>query len=121
MLFLLALPIFLAVAAVHRYVALYAPSNILIRHVRTSPPCWRTATTLAVLSGVLVLAMRGVEIWLRAGAPGLVNLAALILAWDAIKVGALAICVGVRAARCGRRHRSGTGCSSSPRITGLAK
>jgi hypothetical protein len=38
MLFLLALPTFVAVAAMHRYLVLYAPSNILVRRVRSTLP-----------------------------------------------------------------------------------
>jgi hypothetical protein len=96
MLFLLALPIFMSVAAAHRYLALYAPSNVLIRHVRMSPPRWRTAGALAGLTSLLILAMRAAEVAITAGAPGWLNLIALLLAWDAIKVGALAIATCAR-------------------------
>lgn len=85
MLFLLALPIFLAVAGAHRYLATYAPSNILVRHVRRSQRRWRTAGSLAVLTSALLLVLRAVEVAIAAGAPGWLNLIALVLAWDAIK------------------------------------
>jgi hypothetical protein len=91
MLFLLALPIFLAVAAAHRYLTLYAPSNILIRHVRMSPPRWRTVGALVVLTGVVLVAMRAVELAIAAGAPGWLTLVPLVLAWDAIKFALLAV------------------------------
>jgi hypothetical protein len=114
MLFLLAHPIFLAVAAAHRYLTLYAPSNILIRHERMSPPRWRTAGALAVLCSLLIVAMRAVEVAITAGAPGWLNLIALVLAWDAIKVGATALHTVTRAAPRNLRraaNRTGPGCS----------
>lgn len=85
MLFLLAFPVFLAVVGVHRYLATYAPSSILIRHVRRSQPRWRTVSSLAVLTSALLLVLRAVEVAIVAGAPGWLNLIALVLAWDAIK------------------------------------
>jgi hypothetical protein len=114
MLFLLALPIFLAVSAAHRYLTLYAPSNILIRHVRMSPPRWRTVGALVVLTGVLLVAMRAMELAIAAGAPGWLNLMAVVLAWDAIKVGATAIHTVTRTALRNLRrdaNRTGPGCS----------
>lgn len=98
MLFLLALPIFLSVAAAHRYLALYAPSNILIRWVRMSQPRWRTVGALAAFASVLLLTLRAVEVAITAGAPGWLNIVTLVLAWDAIKVGALAIATCARTA-----------------------
>ena len=98
MLFLLALPIFLAVAAARRCLTLYAPSNILIRWVRMSPPRWRTVGALAALASVLLLALRAIEVAITAGAPGWLNILALVLAWDVIKVGALAIATCARTA-----------------------
>jgi hypothetical protein len=97
MLFLLALPIFLSVAAAHRYLALYAPSNILIRWVRMSQPRWRTVGAMAVLTGIVLLAMRAVAEGVAAGAPGWLNLVVLVLAWDAIKVAILTVHIGLRA------------------------
>lgn len=105
MLFLLALPIFLAVAGAHRYLTLYAPSNILIRHVRMSPPRWRTVGALAVLTSALLLVMRAVEVAITAGGPGWLNIVALLLAWDAIKVAAMTINTVVRAVLRSVGHR----------------
>jgi hypothetical protein len=116
MLLQLALPIFLTVAAAHRYLTLYAPSNILIRHVRMSPPRWRTVGALAVLTSLLILATRAAEAAITAGAPGWLNLIAMVFAWDAIKVGALAICTGARVAVRGRRSRAGADDQSSLRL-----
>ncbi len=104
MLFLLALPIFLAVATAHRYLALYAPSNLLIRHVRMSPPRCRTVVALVVLTAVLLLAMRAVDLAINVGAPGWLSLIALVLAWDAIKVAALATATSFRCLTRGRKR-----------------
>jgi hypothetical protein len=106
MLFVLALPIFLAVASLHRYLALNAPSNILIRRVRSAPPRWRTAAALAALTVGLILLMRVVEIGIGAGGPGWLNVVALVLAWDAIKFATLAVATGLRATL--GRHPHGT-------------
>lgn len=38
MLILLALPVIITVTAVHRYLVLYAPTNLLVRHVRGDVP-----------------------------------------------------------------------------------
>jgi hypothetical protein len=124
MLFLLALPIFLAVAAAHRYLTLYAPSNILIRRVRMSPSRWRTVGALAVLASVLLLAVRTVEVAITAGAPGWLNLVALVLAWDALRVSAMTIHTVIRGVvRSVRRrtNQTGPGCSSPPCVQNLVR
>lgn len=108
MLILLALPVLVAVAAMHRYLQRYAPSNVLIRSVRRSLPTWRLAAALLALAVALaamahVLAQAIVE-----GAPGWLNLAVLVLAWDSIKVGALGgIVVARRALSTVRRASRG--------------
>ena len=97
MLVLLALPVFIAVAAIQRYLAHYAPSNILFGRVRTSPPRWGTVLALAMLTGGLILTMRAVEIGIEAGGPGWLNIVALVLAWDTIKFAILAGATGLLA------------------------
>ena len=96
MLLLIAIPVFVAVAAFQRYLGTYAPTNILIRRVGFSPARFRTATRLAALAVVLLLAMRGVQVCVSAGRPAWLNLVALVLAWDAIKIGCSAIGVALR-------------------------
>jgi hypothetical protein len=97
MLLLLAVPIFLAVASLHRCLAQNAPSNILMRRVRSAPPRWRTAAELAALAAGVMLLLRVVEIEIGAGGPGWLNLVALVLAWDAVKLTILAVATGLRA------------------------
>ena len=96
MVLLLALPVFAAVTLAHRYLQLYAPSNMLIRYVRSAPPRWGTALVLAALATVLVVAMHAVAQAVEHGALRWLNLVVLVLAWDAIKVAWLAVWVALR-------------------------
>lgn len=100
MLFMLAVPILLVVASVHRYLALYAPSNLLVRRVRARQARPRTVAALLALSAVLLVAMHAVAEAVGAGAPGWLNLVVLILAWDAIKIGL----AGAQTMLCVARH-----------------
>lgn len=96
MLILLALPVIAAVAAMHRNLQLCAPSNVLVRRVRAREPRWRIAAVLSALALALLVAMHTLGGLTADGAPGWVNLVVLLLAWDAIKVGWLAILVTLR-------------------------
>lgn len=95
MLFLIALPVISCVALFWRYLQIYAPSNVLIRRVRSAQPRWRTTGALLVLALMLLIAMNVVDHAVRRGAPGWLNLVVLILAWDAIRIALLAVtCAG---------------------------
>ena len=96
MLILLALPAIVAVAAIHRYVNLFAPMNLLVRRARAQQPRWGTAAILAMIAVSLLAAMRAVADAVSNGAPGWLNLVVLIFAWDAIKVGLSALELVVR-------------------------
>ena len=100
MLILLATPVIVAVTLVHRLIQAVAPSNILVRSVRSARPRWRLAATLLGLSAVLLLAMHVVANAASGGAPGWLNLIVLVLAWDALKVGWLAVGVILRGVVC---------------------
>jgi len=91
MLFLIALPVISCVALFWRYLQIYAPSNVLIRRVRSAHPRWRTTGGLLVLAPMLLVAMNVVDHAVQRGAPDWLNLVVLVLAWDAIKIGWLAI------------------------------
>lgn len=80
MLFLLFLPVVGRFALFWRYVQIYAPSNVLIRHVRWAPPRWRTVLALFALTTVLLVAMHVVAQAVGRGAPGWLNLVVLVLA-----------------------------------------
>ena len=97
MLILLAIPVIVALALVHRLVQVVAPSNLLVRRVRSAQPRWRTGGVLLGLATVLLLTMHVVADAVSAGAPGWLNLVVLVLAWDALKVGWLAVSVIIRA------------------------
>ena len=99
MLMLLFIPIFYVVACAHRYLQLFAPSNLLIARVRTSPPRWRTVMLLMALAYALVGAMHFLSTAIENGAPSWLNLLVMVLAWDAIKIGLLAVMATLRRIR----------------------
>ncbi|CAI9419251.1 hypothetical protein [Nocardioides sp. T2.26MG-1] len=111
MLILLALPVLFAVSAIHRYLAVFAPTNLLVRGVRSHEPRWRTVAMLAAIAVGLLLAMHLVAIAVVNGAPGWLNLAVLVLAWDALKVGVLSFLQALRWAHARRRAELATGSS----------
>lgn len=91
MIMLLALPVIAAVVLAHRYVVLYAPSNVLIRRVRSSRPAPSTVGAAVAVVVALILAVKVSSDAVAAGAPGWLNFVVLVLAWDAIKWGVLAV------------------------------
>lgn len=95
---LLALPVIAAVALAHRYLVLYAPSNVLIRRVRATTPGLGTAAAMLAVALSLIVALKVVSDALVAGAPGWLNLVVLVLAWDTLKVGLAAVLFAVRGA-----------------------
>lgn len=109
MLILLAIPVIVAVSFVHRLIQAVAPSNLLVRSVRSARPGWRVGAALLGLAALLFLTMHVVANAVSAGAPGWLNLVVLVLAWDALKVAWLAVGVLLRGiARPPRRvHRPG--------------
>lgn len=113
MLFLLVLPVLGVVALVYRYFQIYAPSNVLTRGVRTSPPSLRTAVGLLLLALVLLSVMHALAEAVASGAPAWLNLVVLLLAWDAIKIGCLTILVWLRALAFACRRVAGRGARSS--------
>jgi hypothetical protein len=100
MLVLLAMPVIVAVVLAHRLIQAVAPSNLLVRSVRCARPRLRLAASLLGLAAVLLLAMHAVAHAASAGAPGWLNLVVLVLAWDALKVGWLAVGVILRCIVC---------------------
>jgi hypothetical protein len=88
---LIAVPVIFLAALAHSILHVYAPSNILIRHVRASSrPTLRMAIRLGVLAFGCALAVHGVNGAIQAGAPAWLNLVVLVLAWDAIKFAVMA-------------------------------
>lgn len=98
MVLLLALPVFATIALMHRCLQTYAPTNRLVRRVRLAAPRLRIAVGLLTAAAVLLIAMHMVGVAVASGAPGWLNLVVLVLAWDAIKIGWLALIVGFRCA-----------------------
>lgn len=110
MIMLLALPVIAVVALAHRYLVLYAPSNVLIRRVRAAAPALSSAAAMLAVASGLIVAMKVVSDAVATGGPGWLNIAVVILAWDAIKIGWLANAVLIRwighAARRTVQHRN---------------
>lgn len=86
MLLLLSLPIVAAVAAGHRYLQIYAPTNVFVRRLSAKGARWCTAFVLGVVGSILLMAMHVVASAVANGAPGWLNLLVVLLAWDAIKL-----------------------------------
>ena len=96
MLCLVALPVFSSVALAQRCLLLYAPSNLMIRRIRSAAPSWRTVVRLVTLASYLVGVVHALALAIEAGAPSWLNLLVLVLAWDAIKIGGLALLISAR-------------------------
>lgn len=96
MLLLFALPVLVTVTLAHRYLQTYAPSNVLVRRVRSTQPRVRTAGGLLLLAWALLIAMHVAAVAVVAGWPAWVNLIVLVLAWDALKFLTLAIITAFR-------------------------
>lgn len=96
MLLLFAFPIIAAVAVAYRYLQLYAPTNVMVRRVRGDEPRLSTAAALVVVASALMVAMHATAREVANGAPAWLNVMVLVLAWDAIKIGWLAIALLIR-------------------------
>lgn len=107
MLVFLAIPVIVAVAFVHRLMQVVAPSNMLARSVRSATPRWRVAVAHLGLAAALLVSMHVVANAVSAGAPGWLNMVVLVLAWDALKVGWLAVGVLLRGIARGARRSVG--------------
>ena len=119
MLVLLAIPVIVAVASVHRLIQAVAPSNLLVRSVLSARPRWRIAAALLGLAAALLTAMHVVADAVVAGAPGWLNLVVLVLAWDAIKLGLATALVTIRILS--GKFLAIAGRSQEPRVIALSR
>lgn len=79
-----------------------------------SRPTLRTCAMLVVLAAGLLAAMKVAADAVAAGAPGWLNLFVLVLAWDAIKIGAATVLQFSRwAARAGKQAFWSNECSTA--------
>lgn len=112
MLYLLIVPVLLAVATAHKLLALYAPSNVLIARARMTQPRWRNASLLAAFAMAALVLMHLLTVAVSDGACGGLNLVVLVLAWDSIKFGLAAAVVATKclaSVRPVRRYFTGGG------------
>lgn len=106
MFLLLMIPVVVLVAAVHRVLQLYAPSNLLAARVRKERPRIRVIVGLVVMAAMLVLVAHLLATWAATRGPGWLNLVVVIAIWDAFKFAALAVIVALRRARVALRQAS---------------
>ena len=99
MIMLLALPAMALVVLAHRYLQVYAPSNLLVRRVGASRPSLGLSARLLVLAGTLLVGVAIVSSAVASGAQGWLNLVVLVPAWEAINIGLLAVLVVMQRAR----------------------
>lgn len=85
-------------AASHRYLQTYAPSNLLVAHVRRKRPRLRVAGALLALAAALMLGARVISEWAASGGHGWLHLLVLTAIWDCLKFAGLALAVLVRCA-----------------------
>lgn len=85
----LALSVRLA-GAIHAYLHAYAPTNVLIRNLRSAGGRkWALPVSLAFTIGYLA-ATAGLMAALNASAPGWLNILGLVAAWNTVKFACLA-------------------------------
>lgn len=112
LLLLIAVPVVILAAFTQRLLQAYAPSNVLIRCVRTSRPTVGAAAALCVLALGCVAAVHAISLAIATGAPGWLNLVVLVLAWDAIKFFGMVALLSLRLLRILGRPLDGRGSGS---------
>lgn len=105
MLFLISVPVVVAVIVVHGFLQRHAPTNYLVRHARTSAPTMSAAALHAGLAAACLAGLRAVDLAIAAGAPKVLYLLVLVMAWDAVKLlGSATLLVGRAATQALRRR-----------------
>jgi hypothetical protein len=89
-------PVVISVAVLYRLLQAYAPSNFLLRRVRTSRPTVGMAVALVALAFACAVSVQTIRLAMAAGAPEWLNLFVLVLAWDAIKFAVTACLTSMR-------------------------
>ena len=93
-------------ALAHRYLQVYAPSNVVVAHVRRARPRLRVAVGLLALSVTLASTAFALAEWVVNGGPGWLNLVIIFAVWDAFKFIFMAIAVALRHAGAAPSSRS---------------
>ncbi len=96
MLFILMVPVVVVVSVAHRMLQLYAPSNLIVAHVRRHPPRLWVAGALLMLAVLLLLIAAICSEMAMTGGPGWLHVLFLIALWDAFKFMFQAIAVAGR-------------------------
>lgn len=128
MLVLISVHVVVAMIVVHRFLQHHAPTNHVVRHARASAPTMRAAALHAGLAAACLTGLRAVGLAIAAGAPRVLYLLVLVMAWDAIKLlgsatwllgRAAAQVLRQRAPRIRSRRRRVSGRESRARRVGL--
>ncbi|SEE59927.1 hypothetical protein SAMN04488561_1899 [Jiangella alba] len=115
LLLLIAVPVVILATFAQRLLQACAPSNVLIRCVRTSRPTIGAAAALCALALGCVAAVHAISLAIATGAPGWLNLVVLVLAWDAIKFFGMVAVLSLRLLRILGRPLDGRGSGTSRR------
>lgn len=79
------------VAKIHGFLYAYAPSNVLIRYLRSpGGRAWALPISVALAAGYLAATV-GITAIIESGGPAWLNLVVLTCAWNAIKLAWLAL------------------------------
>lgn len=85
-------------AATHRYLQTYAPSNVLLAHVRGTRPRLRVVIALLAIAAALMAGAFALSERAASGGPGWLHLLGLATIWDSFKFAVLALAEVTRCA-----------------------
>lgn len=85
-------------AAIHRCLQTYAPSNVLVAHVRRTRPRLHVVGTLLALAAALMLGAFALSEQAASSGPGWLHVLELITIWDSFKFAVLALAEVIRCA-----------------------
>lgn len=72
---------------IHSYLSAYAPTNLIVRHLRTSPQEGIVVFVSLAFTSAYGLAGAGLTSAVQSGGPGWLNVIVLLFAWNTIKFG----------------------------------
>jgi hypothetical protein len=78
-------------AAIHRLLYIYAPTNILMRHLRNRRGLWWAIPTAVVLVPAYLFAAGAATTLMERGGPEWLNVLVLLFVWNAMKFSAMAL------------------------------
>lgn len=76
---------------IHSYLDAYAPTNLIVRHLRTSPQKGIAVFVSLAPTSAYGFAGAGLTSAVQSGGPGWLNVIVLLLAWNTVKFACLAL------------------------------